>query len=58
MAFSSVYPKKMEGIVLLSETGSTCWEVISYHDSAVVEISSHPMQSFHDFSRVTPALLN
>jgi hypothetical protein len=50
--------KKEEAIVPLSETGSICWEVISYHDSAVVEISSHPMQSFHDFSRVTPALLN
>jgi len=50
--------KEEEAIVLLSETGSICWEVISYHDSAVVEISSHLMQSFHDFSRVTPALLN
>jgi hypothetical protein len=50
--------KEEEEIVLLSETGSICWEVISYHDSAVVEISSHLMQSLHDFSRVTPALLN
>jgi hypothetical protein len=50
--------KKEEAIVLLSETDSICWEVISYHDSAVVEISSHRMQSFHDFSRVTTALLN
>jgi hypothetical protein len=50
--------KEEEAVVLLSETGSICWEVISFHDSAVVEISSNPMQSFHDFSRVTPALLN